>query len=65
MQPSGSVAKWDGDRLTLWGMGQGIYPPRAALAAALGIDESKVRFINKWNDIEFVSARMSAEGFIR
>ena len=26
MQPSGSVAKWDGDRLTLWGMGQGIYP---------------------------------------
>ena len=38
MQPSGSVAKWDGDKLTFWGMGQGIYPVRAVLAAALGID---------------------------
>ena len=38
MQPSGSVAKWDGDRLTMWGMGQGIYPVRATLAAALGMD---------------------------
>ena len=47
MQPSGSVAKWDGDRLTMWGMGQGIYPVRASLAAALGIDVSKVRLINK------------------
>ena len=47
MQPSGSVAKWDGDKLTFWGMGQGIYPVRAALAAALGIDAAKIRFINK------------------
>jgi CO/xanthine dehydrogenase Mo-binding subunit len=38
MQPSGSVAKWDGDRLTMWGMGQAIYPVRATLAAALGMD---------------------------
>ena len=49
MQPSGSVAKWDGDKLTMWGMGQGIYPVRASLAAALGMDVSKVRLINKWN----------------
>ncbi len=63
MQPSGSVAKWNGDRLTIWGMGQGIYPPRAALAAALGIDVSKVRFINKWNGSTFGAARMSAERF--
>ena len=34
MQPCGSVAKWEGDKLTLWGMGQGIYPVRASLAAA-------------------------------
>ena len=33
MQPSGSVAKWDGDKLTFWGMGQGIYPVRARLPA--------------------------------
>jgi CO/xanthine dehydrogenase Mo-binding subunit/aerobic-type carbon monoxide dehydrogenase small subunit (CoxS/CutS family) len=63
MQPSGSVAKWDGDQLTFWGMGQGIYPPRAGLAAALGIDPSKIRFINKWNGCTFGSGRPSAERF--
>jgi xanthine dehydrogenase YagR molybdenum-binding subunit len=63
MQPSGSVAKWDGDKLTFWGMGQGIYPVRAVLALALGIDESKIRFINKWNGSTFGSARLAAERF--
>ena len=63
MQPSGSVAKWDGDKLTMWGMGQGIYPVRATLAAALGIDASKIRFINKWNGSTFGAARMAAERF--
>lgn len=63
MQPSGCVAKWDADRLTIWGMGQGIYPPRATLAAALGIDPSKIRFINKWNGCTFGAARMAAERF--
>ena len=63
MQPSGSVAKWDGDKLTMWGMGQGIYPVRATLAAALGIDVSKIRFINKWNGSTFGAARMAAERF--
>jgi len=63
IQPSGSVAKWDGDRLTLWGMGQGIYPPRANLANALGIDPSKIRFINKWNGSTFGSSRLAAERF--
>ena len=63
MQPSGSVAKWDGDQLTFWGMGQGIYPPRAGLADALGIDPSKIRFINKWNGSTFGSGRLAAERF--
>jgi putative selenate reductase molybdopterin-binding subunit len=63
MQPSGSVAKWDGDRLTLWGMGQGIYPVRNALARSLGIDRSKIRFINKWNGSTFGSSRLAAERF--
>jgi CO/xanthine dehydrogenase Mo-binding subunit/aerobic-type carbon monoxide dehydrogenase small subunit (CoxS/CutS family) len=63
MQPSGSVAKWDGDQLTFWGMGQGIYPVRATLAAALGIEPSKIRFINKWNGSTFGAARMAAERF--
>ncbi len=63
MQPSGSVAKWDGDKLTFWGMGQGIYPVREALAASLGIDASKIRFINKWNGSTFGAARLAAERF--
>ena len=63
MQPSGSVAKWDGDKLTFWGMGQGIYPVRAALAASLGIEPSQIRFINKWNGSTFGAARLAAERF--
>lgn len=63
MQPSGSVAKWDGDRLTFWGMGQGIYPVRRDLASALGIDPAKIRFINKWNGSTFGAARLAAERF--
>ena len=63
MQPSGSVAKWDGDRLTLWGMGQGIYPVRSALASALGMDPAKIRFINKYNGSTFGAARLAAERF--
>jgi CO/xanthine dehydrogenase Mo-binding subunit/aerobic-type carbon monoxide dehydrogenase small subunit (CoxS/CutS family) len=63
MQPSGSVAKWDGDRLTVWGMGQGIYPVRDALAESMGIDPEKIRFINKWNGSTFGAGRLAAERF--
>jgi CO/xanthine dehydrogenase Mo-binding subunit/aerobic-type carbon monoxide dehydrogenase small subunit (CoxS/CutS family) len=63
MQPSGSVAKWEGDTLTIWGMGQGIYPVRKALAASLGIEPSKIRFINKWNGSTFGAGRLAAERF--
>jgi CO/xanthine dehydrogenase Mo-binding subunit/aerobic-type carbon monoxide dehydrogenase small subunit (CoxS/CutS family) len=63
MQPSGSVAKWDGDRLTLWGMGQGIYPVRNALAASLGIAPSQIRFVNRWNGSTFGAGRLAAERF--
>ena len=65
MQPSGSVAKWDGDQLTIWGMGQGIYPVRDALAATLGMDPSKIRFINKWNGSTFGAAGSPPSGSIR
>jgi CO/xanthine dehydrogenase Mo-binding subunit/aerobic-type carbon monoxide dehydrogenase small subunit (CoxS/CutS family) len=63
MQPSGSVARWDGDKLTMWGMGQGIYPVRTVLAASLGIEPSQIRFINKYNGSTFGSARLAAERF--
>jgi xanthine dehydrogenase YagR molybdenum-binding subunit len=49
IQPGGGVAKWDGDRLTFWGFGQGIYPQRVGLSRALAMDESKIRFIDKYN----------------
>jgi putative selenate reductase molybdopterin-binding subunit len=68
MQPSGSVARWDKDhngedRLTFWGMGQGIYPVRTVLAATLGIEPAKIRFINKYNGSTFGAARLAAERF--
>ena len=47
IQTVGGVARWEGDKLTFWGMGQGIYPQRAEIARALGIDVSNVRYINK------------------
>ncbi len=62
MQPFGGVAKWDGDKLTFWGMGQGIYPQRAELARGLGIDPSKIRYINKYNGCTF-GAAMAASRF--
>jgi CO/xanthine dehydrogenase Mo-binding subunit len=63
MQPAGSVAKWDGDQLTFWGMSQGIYPMRDGLARDLGIDPTKVRFINKYNGCTFSAARGATEPF--
>ena len=53
MQPFSSVARWEGDQLTMWGMGQSIYPKRRALASGLGIDTSQVRYINKYNGCTF------------
>jgi CO/xanthine dehydrogenase Mo-binding subunit len=53
IQPYSNVAKWDGDRVTFWGHGQGIYPNRASLARGLGIDVSKVRYINRYNGCTF------------
>jgi CO/xanthine dehydrogenase Mo-binding subunit len=63
MQPLGCVVSWEGDKLTVWGMGQGIYPSRAATAKGLGIDPEKIRFINKWNGCSFGSARNAADIF--
>ncbi len=63
MQPCGSVAKWEGEKLTFWGMSQSIYPARAGLAAALGIDAEDIRFIDKYNGCTFGAARAGSELF--
>lgn len=60
IQPVSCVAKWDGDKLTFWGMGQGIYPQRAEIARGLGIDPSNIRYINKWNGCTFGSVKASS-----
>jgi CO/xanthine dehydrogenase Mo-binding subunit len=53
MQPFSGVAKWEGDKLTFWGNGQGISQKLTSLARGLGIDESSVRYINKYNGCTF------------
>jgi len=60
IQPVSCVAKWDGDNLTFWGMGQGIAPNRGDLAKGLGIDISKIRYINKYNGCTFGSAMQAS-----
>jgi CO/xanthine dehydrogenase Mo-binding subunit len=60
IQPLSNVAKWDGDRVTVWGHGQGIYPKREALARGLGIDASKVRYINRYNGCSFGPGQTSS-----
>jgi len=63
LQPISCVAKWDGDRLTVWGTGQNIYPSRATTARRLGIPVENVRFINKWNGGTFGGADAAGEKF--
>ena len=53
IQQQSCLAKWDGDKLTFWGMGQGIYPNRTALARWVGIPETNIRYINKYNGCTF------------
>ncbi len=49
MQPNSALVKWDGDKVTFWAYGQDIFPPRAALAATLGIPQENLRFIAPYN----------------
>jgi xanthine dehydrogenase YagR molybdenum-binding subunit len=63
IQPCGCVAKWDGDKLTIWGMSQGIYPMRNTVARALALNEESVRFIDKYNGCTFGGGRSGSETF--
>ena len=63
LQPISCVAKWDGDKVTVWGTGQNIYPSRATTARRLGIPVENVRFINKWNGGTFGGADAAGEKF--
>ncbi|MGC5629396.1 xanthine dehydrogenase family protein molybdopterin-binding subunit [Georgenia sp. Z1344] len=45
MEPHTTVARWDGDRLTLWMSTQGAHPAREALAPVLGIEPEQLRIV--------------------
>ncbi len=45
MEVHGSVARWDGDRLTVWDSNQGVFDIRNDLARALGLPLTSVRMI--------------------
>ena len=48
MEVHGSVAQWDGDRLTVWDSNQGPFPIQASLASVLKMPLSKVRIISHY-----------------
>ena len=46
MEPHTTVARWDGDSLTLWTSTQGVHPARSTLAPVLGLDPEAIRIIS-------------------
>ena len=42
MAPSCAIARWDGDRVTVWSHSQGIFALRGALATGLGLDPARI-----------------------
>ena len=60
IQPVSALAKWDGEKLTFWGMGQGIYPVRSQIARGLAIDEKNIRYVNKYNGCTFGSTNANS-----
>jgi len=48
MEPHGSVAKWDGNRLTIWDTTQGVYSVQEGLARAMSLPLANVRVIGHY-----------------
>lgn len=48
MEPHGCVAKWDGDRLTIWESTQGVFPVQQRVASVLGLPLANVRVIGHY-----------------
>ncbi|HXK08842.1 MAG TPA: xanthine dehydrogenase family protein molybdopterin-binding subunit [Vicinamibacteria bacterium] len=48
MEPHGSVAKWDGGRLTVWDTNQGVFDIRSGLAQWLQMPLTSVRVISTY-----------------
>jgi xanthine dehydrogenase YagR molybdenum-binding subunit len=60
MESHGSVALWEGDRLTLWDSTQHIFGIRAQVAQLLNLPLNKVRVIKQYmggkNNVAGISA---------
>ncbi len=48
MEPHGSVARWDGNKLTIWDSTQGVFSTQAAAAQTLGLPLANVRVIGHY-----------------
>ena len=48
MEPHGSVARWDGNRLTVWDSTQGVFSVQQSLASALRMPLANVRVIGHY-----------------
>jgi xanthine dehydrogenase YagR molybdenum-binding subunit len=48
MEPLSSVARWDGDRLTVWESSQGVFDHQEYLAQALSLPLASVRVVCKY-----------------
>jgi CO/xanthine dehydrogenase Mo-binding subunit len=48
MEPHGSVAKWDGNRLTIWDSTQGVFSVQETMARAMGLPLANVRVIGHY-----------------
>jgi CO/xanthine dehydrogenase Mo-binding subunit len=48
LEPHGSVATWEGDRLAVWESTQGIFGVRSELATAFGLPLNRVRVITEY-----------------
>ena len=46
MEPHTTIARWDGEELTLWTSTQGVHPARQTLAPMLGIELEQLRIIS-------------------
>jgi xanthine dehydrogenase YagR molybdenum-binding subunit len=47
LEPHGTVAEWDGDRLTIWESTQAVFRTREQLAIGLGMSQSSIRVIKE------------------
>ncbi|HTJ26223.1 MAG TPA: xanthine dehydrogenase family protein molybdopterin-binding subunit [Candidatus Limnocylindria bacterium] len=59
MEPHATIARWDGDKLTVYESSQGVFTGRAKLAAVFGLPPSDVRVIAR-----FVGGGFGSKGSI-